>query len=125
MILTFNEHSLENIRAGEKNTTIRKNWKRWVLWWTHPNSSQVVDVWRGNPRSGGTKLAPSRIDAITVCYGRDLDVDDAMRDGFEKVGDLRLALSKLHRMTIEEVARAPWAVLHFDPEPIRRALGEG
>ncbi len=126
MLLTFRPESLEKIRQGRKTTTIRRNAKRWTRWvMNHPARQEdgyPLHIYEGNPRSGGNFVAVSSCISLFTTYGHTFGGPLARDDGFSSVPDLIDRLVALHGMTKKEVEEEEWAVIEFDPAPIREAL---
>ncbi len=127
MLLTFNNASIEKIRAGQKSQTIRYNARRWEDWWTRRwqrGEKGILQVWHGNPRNSGRHIADTVCLMLSTLPGALFDQAHAENDGFISPFELWIALSNLHAMTLQEVVTHEWAIIRFDSTPVRKALQE-
>lgn len=125
MLLAFKTSSLEKIRDGKKNTTIRGNPWRWHKWYYgcfYRSENAILQVYRGNPRNKGTFVAETEMIRLRILPGRHFTRPIASRDGFTKRRDLIYALMDLYGISYGDVEERDWAVIRFDPDPIVRVL---
>ncbi len=120
MLLTFRKESLVKIRKGLKWTTIRKNADRWYGWWERrlTDPPAILQVWEGNPRSGGTFVRDIICHQAVVALGSDFDRWTADADGFDSIDGLLHTLGMLHAMSRGEVLDHRWAIIIFAPEDL-------
>lgn len=92
VLLTFTPESSEKILAGTKCATTRPltpHWQRLVRDFAKGRSIKL-QLWRGSPRNGGTRLLPEDLEPIRVdaAYGAEYDGEMFLKDGFERSEDL-------------------------------------
>lgn len=119
MLLTFKRHNLANVLRG-KTTTIRGNWKRWLDWYS--TGGRTLNIYKGNPRRGGTKIVDTECLGVEITEGEKLTQAHAEADGFASVELLVRELAKTNSFPYAFVFEMKWAVISFDPEPIRQVL---
>ncbi len=93
-------------------------------YFNHPARAEdgyPLHIYEGNPRSGGRFIARSSCHNLYTTRGRDLCHNEAVDDGFEDVLELIDRLSDLHGILPPQVLVEEWAVIEFDPIPIREA----
>lgn len=123
MLLTFTPESIEKIRQERKWTTVRRNPDRWLQWFRNA-IIPLLQVYRGNPRNGGTRVAEVVCQSVTPARGDQFTRWLAESDGFygeDSVGELKRTLARLHGIEEHLVDYVEWAIVAFDPKPIVEA----
>ena len=82
--INFDEEFVEPIMSGRKVTTVRRGIKSYPV-------GRIVEL-----TAGGNTFALARVKKVVVKRVRELNDDDAKRDGFESRNDLLSALKKIY-----------------------------
>ncbi len=82
--INFDEEFVEPIVSGRKVTTVRRGIKSYPV-------GRVVEL-----TAGGSTFAIARVKKVVVKRVRELNDEDARRDGFESRNELLSALKKIY-----------------------------